>query len=102
MPSPRCYPCSLLQRSDEEPGEETPERGDPGNDPEGSGDGDGPVKKDPDVRRSRERTPSHELRTYQEAELRSFKRNDLIADVELLDGECTFVPYSVLRCPLSP
>lgn len=53
------------------------------------------VKEDPDAedgsgntrRKSRQRTPSNELHIYSEAELARFKRKDMIADAELLDGE---------------
>ena len=87
---------NLSQCSDEEEAQderETPEGGDAGGGPEDGGEGEGSVKKDPDMRQSREHTPSHELRTYQEAELRSFKRSDLAGDVAYLDGMYTVVQY---------
>lgn len=53
------------------------------------------MKEDPDAeegsgngrRKPRQRTPSNELHIYSEAELAQFKRKDMIADAELLDGE---------------
>ncbi|KAI0334017.1 RecF/RecN/SMC protein [Cubamyces sp. BRFM 1775] len=48
-------------------------------------DGEAPVKKEQGARKSRARTPSHELRTYTEDELATFKRRELLADTELLD-----------------
>ena len=50
-------------------------------------DGEAPVKKEQGARKSRARTPSHELRTYTEDELATFKRRELLADTELLDGQ---------------
>ena len=50
-------------------------------------DGEAPVKKESGARKSRARTPSHELHTYTEDELATFKKRELLADTELLDGQ---------------
>ena len=39
-------------------------------------------------RQTRERTPSNELHIYSVEELSAFRKRELIADAELLDGEC--------------
>ena len=41
-------------------------------------------------------TPSHELHIYSAEELAGFKKREMIADAELLDGAC--IPYSLLLC----
>lgn len=64
------------------------------------------IKEDPDAeergenrrRKSRQRTPSNELHIYSEQELSRFKRKDMIADAELLDGEPS--PVVFLRMAL--
>ncbi|PIL31300.1 hypothetical protein GSI_05998 [Ganoderma sinense ZZ0214-1] len=59
-----------------------------GDDGEGEGGGGGkkvPVKKEPGRRKARAPTPSHELKTYTEAELGTFKKAEMLADTELLD-----------------
>ncbi len=56
-----------------------------GDNGEGAG-GEGPVKKEAGARKSRARTPSHELHSYTEQELGTFKKRELLADAELLDG----------------
>lgn len=58
-----------------------------------------PVKPDPEgepsSKRKRERSPSYELHTYSAEELATFKKRELIADAELLDGEY-LAPYESL------
>lgn len=44
------------------------------------------MKKEPREHKARARTPSHELKTYTEAELATFKKAELLGDTELLDG----------------
>ncbi|CDO73402.1 hypothetical protein BN946_scf185013.g36 [Trametes cinnabarina] len=62
-----------------------------GGDDEGDGegervdDGEAPVKKEPVAKKPRARTPSSELHVYTEQELATFKKRELVADVELLD-----------------
>ncbi|KAI0756431.1 RecF/RecN/SMC protein [Daedaleopsis nitida] len=71
-----------LEDVDEDDDEDEPA----GEDEGGSGDeGAVNVKKERAPRKSRARTPSHELHTYSDAELASFKQRELVADSELLD-----------------
>lgn len=73
--------------SEEEEGEEGAAGGEGGEGENGEGaGGEGPVKKEPGARKSRARTPSHELHSYSEQELGTFKKRELLADAELLDG----------------
>ncbi|EIW64469.1 RecF/RecN/SMC protein [Trametes versicolor FP-101664 SS1] len=71
---------------EEEEGEEGAAGGEGGEGENGEGaGGEGPVKKEPGARKSRARTPSHELHSYSEQELGTFKKRELLADAELLD-----------------
>lgn len=73
--------------SEEEEGEEGAAAGEGQEGGEGGdGEGEGPVKKEPGAKKSRARTPSHELHSYSEQELGTFKKRELLADAELLDG----------------
>jgi structural maintenance of chromosome 4 len=65
--------------------------------------GEGKVKLEPGdetatkVMTSQERTPSYELHIYSVEELSAFKKREMIADAELLDGEHNFA--HTLSCP---
>ncbi|KAI9066460.1 hypothetical protein FKP32DRAFT_1589530 [Trametes sanguinea] len=77
-----------LEDVDEEEEEEAEDHATPGageGEREGMEDGEAPVKKEPGARKSRARTPSSELHVYTEQELATFKKRELVADVELLD-----------------
>ncbi|KAI1790910.1 RecF/RecN/SMC protein [Ganoderma leucocontextum] len=59
-----------------------------GDDDDGEGGGGGkkvPVKKESGGRKTRARSPSHELKTYTEAELATFNKAEMLGDTELLD-----------------
>ncbi|KAI8990648.1 RecF/RecN/SMC protein [Trametes punicea] len=73
-----------LEDVDEEEEEEEAAIDGHGEEQEGQ-EGQAPVKKEPGARKSRARTPSTELHTYTEQELATFKKHELVADVELLD-----------------
>ncbi|KAI0652571.1 RecF/RecN/SMC protein [Trametes meyenii] len=74
-----------LEDVDEE-GEE--EEGTPAGGNAGAEDGeedDGLVKREPGAKKQRAGTPSSELHTYTEHELATFKKREMLADIELLD-----------------
>ncbi|KAI0673837.1 RecF/RecN/SMC protein [Trametes maxima] len=75
-----------LEDVDEEGEEE--EEGTPAGGAAGGNDGEegeGPVKREPGAKKPRAGTPSSELHTYTEHELATFKKREMLADVELLD-----------------
>ena len=54
---------------------------------------DGEVKQEPgegSKPRDRDKTPAYELHVYSEEELSTFRKRELIADAELLDGKLSF------------
>ena len=73
---------ALKNNDDDE--EEAAQEGEAGE--KGGDDGEGPVKKEPRSRKSRDHTPSNELPSIPEAELATFKKRELLADAEYLDG----------------
>ena len=57
---------------------------------------DGKVKREPEDEEQTKKkvvdTPSHELHIYSAEELAGFKKREMIADAELLDGTCGLSP----------
>ena len=50
------------------------------------------AEEQPKKKKTSARTPSHELHMYSAEELAGFKKREMVADAELLDGTSRWIP----------